>query len=98
LQKQQQEEFQKKQQQEEEAKKRALQKAALQQELATDGDPTPAKKKQKRYKMVDNPCQHLDGGSTVIVGAGIVGMCIARQLAGTTRATNTAHKVSSKHY
>ncbi|KAK0930977.1 hypothetical protein LTR29_016524 [Friedmanniomyces endolithicus] len=39
-------------------------------------------------------CPHLDKGETVIVGAGITGLCIALELATKARATNTRHTIT----
>ncbi|KAK4549354.1 hypothetical protein LTR36_006351 [Oleoguttula mirabilis] len=40
------------------------------------------------------PCAHLDRGGTVIIGAGIIGLCIARELAMKAAHTNTRHKIT----
>jgi len=37
--------------------------------------------------------QHLQGGTTVIVGAGIVGLCVARELATELRTNRTEHRI-----
>jgi len=39
------------------------------------------------------PVQHLRGGTTIVFGAGIVGLCIARELAAVMNETNTEHNI-----
>ncbi|KAK0278638.1 hypothetical protein LTR35_004337 [Friedmanniomyces endolithicus] len=39
-------------------------------------------------------CPHLDKGETVIVGAGITGLCIALELATKAKASNTRHAIT----
>lgn len=41
-----------------------------------------------------HPIQHLQGGHTVIIGAGVLGLCIARELAHTARETGTNHTIT----
>lgn len=40
------------------------------------------------------PCAHLDRGDTVIIGAGIIGLSVARELAMKAAQTSTHHKIT----
>ncbi|KAK3070464.1 hypothetical protein LTR53_010420 [Teratosphaeriaceae sp. CCFEE 6253] len=48
----------------------------------------------KDHAAAATPCVHLDGGSTVVVGGGIVGLYIAFELASKTKATKTRHTIT----
>lgn len=66
-----------------------------------DEESPPAKKHSSAKDSIHKPitavtqsCAHLDNGHTVIVGAGIIGLCIAFELASKAGMSNTTHTIS----
>ena len=57
-------------------------------------EPKEASKKPRLFKRAAGPIEHLHQGSTVIVGAGVIGLFIARELAMKARATRTDHPIT----
>lgn len=52
------------------------------------------KRSRKPIMNVMRACAHLDNGHTVIVGAGVIGLCVAFELANKARKSNTNHTIS----